>query len=761
MQLALRPCALGLVFWLACAQEDYAYEDDELLSEDSYAYDDAPVVTNLGGVFVNPGSSVICPSDCRFYFAGSHADDPLVCQKQGSGVGTAGQNERGGVACYPAYSCGPDMITCVNQNWGYPENPLPDTSNANEVCQEILALSSENPWECGDVQPWRTTSPCTQRPSMKGRWLKASASLGCGWGSTYGGVRPGYNGDPTPASVFQDWDAGTDGAWSEAQRATAEVRCCEAAMAFEHAPFSEGGAAVFFEVNQNGRCRIDREAIIFSNADSSSGYSVKFQDTRCGEDDDFFYYRHAAGAADAANLDSGGRCGTEFTRLDNENLGALPGSPLACLTCPRGELPNGWELPNHHCGTGTSFEDNEMGPRCSGAVKFNTINTAEDCCDMCRNLTWLGPDIGSDRSVDPVTKEFTNPCVAWQIVEGKCRILRKAYLDYHNSQHGSVLEAFRDTTYEYSVGHGNSGWMIAHRNCYEEGQAKPEFCNYFSYIHFREVAITPAVEPVVPDDYSYEADAYAYDCAQAEYVKMDVYDPGAAAENFTISAQVQVQGERRTQGRAAVLCPCMTWCREEYAGAAAAMCAHADCAGCSECSPTAAACGGPGSDASSGGASSGSCQERPDCARIVVYDPDAVRQIVDGSDNYTVLLPGAQPVTVSDCVAAGDVSVVVANTRRARRLAEGLAPGYVVGFTAAGSGRDTVDFVNAQAATGPSRPVPGGPAEDQDAPEDSADSSLDETADTPTEDGSDVNSVAGGVMTSGVILALLSSTTVL
>ena len=59
-----------------------------------------------------------------------------------------------------------------------------------------------------------------------------------------------------------------------------------------------------------------------------------------------------------------------------------------------------------------------------------------------------------------------------------------------------------------------------------------------------------------------------------------------------------------------------------------------------------------------------------------------------------VLLPGAQPVTVSDCVAAGDVSVVVANTRRARRLAEGLAPGYVVGFTAAGSGRDTVDFVH-------------------------------------------------------------------
>ena len=118
----------------------------------------------------------------------------------------------------------------------------------------------------------------------------------------------------------------------------------------------------------------------------------------------------------------------------------------------------------------------------------------------------------------------------------------------------------------YTVGHGNSGWMIAHRNCYEEGQTKPEFCNYFSYIHFREVAITPAVEAPEPDGSCDEDDSYGYDAgSQAAYVKMDVYEPGAAVENFTVSAQVQVQGERRTQGRAAVLCPCMTWCREECA----------------------------------------------------------------------------------------------------------------------------------------------------------------------------------------------------
>ena len=31
------------------------------------------------------------------------------------------------------------MITCVNQNWGYPENPLPDTSNANEAARGSAA----------------------------------------------------------------------------------------------------------------------------------------------------------------------------------------------------------------------------------------------------------------------------------------------------------------------------------------------------------------------------------------------------------------------------------------------------------------------------------------------------------------------------------------------------------------------------------------------------------------------------------------------
>ena len=55
MQRALR-CALALT--ALSRAEDYAY--------DSYAYEDAaPVTTSLGGAFVNPGSSVICPSDCR------------------------------------------------------------------------------------------------------------------------------------------------------------------------------------------------------------------------------------------------------------------------------------------------------------------------------------------------------------------------------------------------------------------------------------------------------------------------------------------------------------------------------------------------------------------------------------------------------------------------------------------------------------------------------------------------------------------------
>ena len=52
---------------------------------------------------------------------------------------------------------------------------------------------------------------------------------------------------------------------------------------------------------------------------------------------------------------------------------------------------------------------------------------AEECCQACQELWYIEDfegtaDIGSDGV-------FENPCMAWQIVDGHCVIMRKQYLD--------------------------------------------------------------------------------------------------------------------------------------------------------------------------------------------------------------------------------------------------------------------------------------------------------------------------------------------
>jgi hypothetical protein len=247
------------------------------------------------------------------------------------------------------------------------------------------------------------------------------------------------------------------------------------AMEFEGSTWESGGAAIFFQQGRNeygatgDYCRVDREKIIFGNLDSSSGRSIKYQNTRCG--DAPFYYRHAAGAADAANLHSGGRCVAEhnFTRL---SLSA-PGE----VNLPGGELPEGWELPNHNCDGGGASPPFS----CAEVIKINTINDAEACCQMCASLQWLSPNdpnVGGDASRDPVTGVHENPCLAWQIVEGRCRITRKSYFDHFNPGQ-TVLAAVMDDDYSAP---GNTNWVIRHRGC----GSSQERCNYNSWIYYRE-----------------------------------------------------------------------------------------------------------------------------------------------------------------------------------------------------------------------------------------------------------------------------------
>jgi len=105
---------------------------------------------------------------------------------------------------------------------------------------------------------------------------------------------------------------------------------------------------------------------------------------------------------------------------------------------------------------------------------------------MCTNLTWFAPNqpnVGGDASRDPETGLHRNPCVAWQIVEGRCRIVRKNYFDQWNPGQ-TIQSALLDEDYQAP---GNTNWVIAKRGC----GTNPEWCNYFSFIHYRELG-TPA-----------------------------------------------------------------------------------------------------------------------------------------------------------------------------------------------------------------------------------------------------------------------------
>ena len=397
--------------------------------------------------YLNPGGSVRCPSRCRRYFAGAGPGDGTICQKQASGVGTAQQNFELGVACYPAYGCGKDMITCVDQAF---EGPMPDTSDAAAACADLELVDAEDPWTCGTAEEGR--APCVNNTpnNNAGKWLKATGHLACGWGSTYGRVYPGYNGNPTPATEYF--------------QVSSDFECCVKAMSFENSSWEEGVAALFFQ-RIDSSCRIDREKIIYGNMDGSAGRSVKYQDTRCGWGQEFLN-RHASGAAGAANLHTGGRCVVDggFSRLSELSSGTnLPG----------GEIHDGHELPNHRCPepNGYPFSRN-----CNVTVKFNTIADAEECCEMCCSMSWL-PHVGGVVETDE-KNTFTNPCVAWQIVHGRCRILRQEYFDYWNP--GMTVHA--SLTRDSYQPPGNTGWVVPKRGC----GTSEEFCNYFSFIYYRQ-----------------------------------------------------------------------------------------------------------------------------------------------------------------------------------------------------------------------------------------------------------------------------------
>jgi len=104
------------------------------------------------------------------------------------------------------------------------------------------------------------------------------------------------------------------------------------AMKYEGVDITHGGAAIRFDY-YNGQCRIDREMMMRGNLDSSGGRPLS-KLSHCGNDGiDYFYWRPAAGAADAANLRSAGTCAMRhnFTRVKPARVGK-----------PMGRLPDGY-----------------------------------------------------------------------------------------------------------------------------------------------------------------------------------------------------------------------------------------------------------------------------------------------------------------------------------------------------------------------------------------------------------------------------------
>ena len=344
--------------------------------------------------YLNPSQSPGCVTRCDSYHAGANINSTLVCTYQASGVGTLKQNVKLGTSCYPSYNCREDWNICIQ--WKLTDekspteisknNPYHNLSNKTalyDACSEITKLvPGGNSGSKPPLGGWKPTSL---------DWRKGSGNIGCGWGSTFSSVERNspYTLEDFGRIVINDFSG-------------SEVDCCVESMKYEATDIKHGGAAIRFDL-YNGACRIDRELMMRGNLDSSGGRPLNKLE-HCGNDGvDFFYWRSAAGAADAANLQSSGICALRynFTRVSPENA-----------IKPMGRLPDGSEIPNRlpEC-------EGSHPQMCLESLRYNSINTAEGCCEVCVELRWL-----------PSSSE-NNPCVAFQIVDGKCRILRKKWFD--------------------------------------------------------------------------------------------------------------------------------------------------------------------------------------------------------------------------------------------------------------------------------------------------------------------------------------------
>ena len=210
------------------------------------------------------------------------------------------------------------------------------------------------------------------------------------------------------------------------------------AATLEATALTTGGAAIRFQLFKPGtasaQCVVDREMMMNMNLDSSGGLPHNLLGL-CGGT--HYYWRHANGGADASNLKTGGTCTAGFP---NRVSGSVLGVPV-------GRLPHGHELPNH-LGDCTGAD----GKLCTEVVRYNAISDVEECCEACRELRFLD-----------ATPDFaTNPCLAFQIVQGKCHVARqKLFTTRWPKYSGTVTITASVTASSFRTLHVHHGTHIA------------------------------------------------------------------------------------------------------------------------------------------------------------------------------------------------------------------------------------------------------------------------------------------------------------
>ena len=468
----------------------------------------------VADAMLNKGSLALCPAKCGTYRAGADTSNLMVCQYFGSGRGSITQRSTDGATCMPAYNCRDDWNLCVqwnnntasatifDQDGLASDAPYANVGNATAMraaCEDITSLATQT---TGSATPpsggWAPTSL---------GWHKGEGNIGCGYGSTYGGTVPdGFDGDDLEL---------TDYGRVEISGISDVVDCCVKAMEYEGATMAQGGKAVRFDV-LNNVCRIDREMMMKGNLDSSTGFSMAYI-VPCGDDDEFFYWRHAAGNADGASLGSAGSCAARFnfTKVtSSENF------------LPMARLPQlGIEVPNHvgQCNDPTHSEyDVEL---CQYGVQYNSISDPELCCEACESLKWLPSGDAQD-----------TPCVAFQITHGRCQIVREKHFTDRYGTAGlgrysgvgndalSVTEAMElcvtgnGECERDDDSHGNWG------TCEEGAEETTQMCEYYSFLYYRDRLAATGEFPVE------NADA-----TKPSYVSFDVFEPAELAGGMNIS----------------------------------------------------------------------------------------------------------------------------------------------------------------------------------------------------------------------------------